>query len=61
MEQEVHHLVKEEVYRGWVRIPENFRKGTPIWQLGYHNRWIRNAEEYRARRRYLESSPVAAR
>ncbi len=33
----------------------------PVWQPGYHDRWIRNAEEYQARKRYIESNPVAAR
>ncbi|MFQ5663041.1 MAG: transposase [Terriglobia bacterium] len=33
----------------------------PIWQPAYHDRWIRDAEEYRTRKRYIELNPVIAR
>lgn len=33
----------------------------PIWQPGYHDRWIRDAQEYRIRKRYIEENPVKAR
>jgi len=33
----------------------------PVWQPGYHDRWIRNAEEYETRKRYIELNPVSAR
>lgn len=33
----------------------------PIWQPGYHDRWIRNAEEYEIRKRYIEMNPIRAR
>lgn len=34
---------------------------SPVWQKGFHDRWIRNAEEYKARRDYIGDNPVAAR
>ena len=33
----------------------------PIWQPGYHDRWIRDAQEYRIHKRYIEENPVRAR
>jgi len=33
----------------------------PVWQPGYHDRWIRNSEEYLVRKRYIELNPVTAR
>ena len=33
----------------------------PVWQAGYHDRWIRDTEEYRTRKRYIEMNPVQAR
>lgn len=28
----------------------------PVWQPGYHDRWIRGTEEYGTRKRYIEPS-----
>jgi hypothetical protein len=33
----------------------------PIWQTGFHDRWMRDAEEYRGSKRYIEQKPVVAR
>lgn len=33
----------------------------PVWQPGYHDRWIRDAQEYQVRKRYIEMNPVEAR
>lgn len=33
----------------------------PVWQPGYHDRWIRDADEYRTRKRYIELNPVSAK
>ena len=33
----------------------------PIWHAGFHDRWIRNAEEYREAKEYIERNPVVAR
>ena len=33
----------------------------PVWQPGFHDRWIRDAQEYATRKRYIEQNPVQAR
>jgi putative transposase len=33
----------------------------PIWHSGFHDRWMRDAEEYRASKRYIEQNPVVAK
>src|SRR5277367_988127 len=33
----------------------------PIWQPGFHDRWIRDASEYRGAREYIRQNPVKAR
>jgi putative transposase len=30
----------------------------PIWHAGFHDRWMRNASEYRESKRYIEWNPV---
>ena len=32
----------------------------PIWHTGFHDRWMRDAEEYRGSKRYIEHNPVEA-
>ena len=32
----------------------------PIWHAGFHDRWMRDAEEYRGSKRYIEHNPVEA-
>ena len=33
----------------------------PIWHAGFHDRWMRDAEEYRGCKRYIEQNPVEAK
>jgi putative transposase len=33
----------------------------PIWHAGFHDRWMRDAEEYRSSKRYIEQNPVEAK
>jgi REP-associated tyrosine transposase len=33
----------------------------PIWHAGFHDRWMRDAEEYRGSKRYIEQNPVEAK
>ncbi|MGH9681853.1 MAG: REP-associated tyrosine transposase [Candidatus Acidiferrales bacterium] len=33
----------------------------PIWHSGFHDRWMRDAKEYRETKRYIDQNPVAAR
>lgn len=44
------HRIKKELLYRW-----------PIWQPGFHDRWIRSAEEFQARLDYIAQNPVAAR
>ncbi len=43
------------------RIKRQLGYKFPIWQLGYHDRWIRNAAEYETRKHYIEQNPVQER
>ena len=33
----------------------------PIWDNGFHDRWMRDAEEYRGSKRYIDRNPVEAK
>ncbi len=33
----------------------------PVWHSGFHDRWIRDAEEYRNSKQYIEQNPVEAK
>jgi len=33
----------------------------PVWQLGFHDRWLRDAEEYHTRMNYILGNPVKTR
>jgi putative transposase len=37
--------------------PQNF----PIWHSGFHDRWMRDEQEYRGSKRYIEQNPVEAK
>lgn len=37
--------------------PQNF----PIWHSGFHDRWMRDEQEYRGSKSYIEQNPVKAR
>lgn len=43
------------------RIGKELNYKLPIWQEGYHDRWIRDAEEYAKRKTYIEQNPVKAK
>jgi putative transposase len=43
------------------RIKKELLHSFPIWMSGYHDRWIRDAHEYRIRKQYIELNPVKAR
>ena len=43
------------------RIRKELLYTFPVWQPGYHDRWIRNSEEYAVRKLYIEQNPVKAR
>jgi putative transposase len=43
------------------KIKKELLYSFPIWMAGYHDRWIRNIDEYRIRKQYIEQNPVKAR
>ncbi len=43
------------------RIGLEKRLKLPIWHEGFHDRWIRDATEYRHSKTYIEHNPVAAK
>ena len=43
------------------RIKKELLYSSPIWMPGYRDRWIRNIDEYRIRKQYIEQNPVKAR
>jgi putative transposase len=42
------------------RIKKELLYTFPIWHAGFHDRWIRDVAEFRARKKYIETNPVAA-
>ena len=44
-------------HRMGLEKPQKF----PIWHSGFHDRWMRDAEEYRGSKRYIEQNPVEAK
>ena len=44
------HRVGKELHYTW-----------PVWQPGYHDRWIRNTDEYAIRKDYINQNPVKDR
>jgi putative transposase len=43
------------------RIGKELNSRFPVWHTGFHDRWIRDAKEYRIRKQYIEQNPVKAR
>jgi putative transposase len=37
------------------------RQSFPIWHSGFHDRWMRDVEEYLGSKRYIEQNPVEAK
>ena len=44
-------------HRIGIEKPQKF----PIWHTGFHDRWMRDADEYRGSKQYIEQNPVKAR
>jgi putative transposase len=44
-------------HRIGIEKPQKF----PIWHSGFHDRWMRDAEEYWSSKRYIEQNPVEAK
>lgn len=42
------------------RVRKELNYKFPVWQEGYHDRWIRSEEEYKTRCEYIERNPVVA-
>ncbi len=43
------------------KIKKQLLYSFPIWMEGFHDRWIRDAHEYRMRKQYIQLNPVKAR
>jgi putative transposase len=44
-------------HRMGVESPQKF----PIWHSGFHDRWMRDVEEYRGSKAYIDRNPVEAK
>jgi putative transposase len=44
-------------HRMVIEKPQKF----PVWHSGFHDRWMRDAEEYRGCKRHIEQNPVEAK
>lgn len=44
-------------HRIGIEMPHKF----PIWHAGFHDRWMRDGEEYWKAKRYIEQNPVEAK
>jgi putative transposase len=44
-------------HRIGIERPQEF----PIWHAGFHDRWMRDSEEYRGSKRYIEQNPIEAK
>ena len=42
-------------------IKQTLNYASPVWQQGFHDRWIRDATEYRTRLDYVRRNPIAAK
>jgi putative transposase len=43
------------------RMGQDRSKAFPVWHSGFHDRWMRNAAEYRECKLYIEQNPVVAK
>ena len=43
------------------KLKREFATTFPIWHAGFHDRWVRDAQEYGARVQYIRMNPVKAR
>lgn len=42
------------------RIGKELEYQFPVWHAGFHDRWVRDAKEYRGILRYIDENPVEA-
>ena len=42
------------------KIGKQLNYSSQIWQTGYHDRWIRDGQEFRIRKQYIDLNPVKA-
>jgi putative transposase len=42
-------------------IKQALSYASPVWQQGFHDRWIRDVAEYRTRIDYIHTNPLAAK
>jgi REP-associated tyrosine transposase len=43
------------------RIKQHLTYASPVWQEGFHDRWIRDESEFQERAAYIRSNPVTAK
>jgi putative transposase len=43
------------------RIKRHLNYASPVWQEGFHDRWIRDESEFQERAAYIRSNPVTAK
>jgi putative transposase len=43
------------------RIKQHLNYASPVWQQGFHDRWIRDESEFQERAAYIRSNPVTAK
>jgi|SRR5665213_126545 len=43
------------------RIGKEKPQSFPIWHTGFHDRWMRDEQEYRGSKKYIERNPVEAK
>jgi Transposase IS200 like len=43
------------------RIKQHLNYASPVWQEGFHDRWIHDESEFQERAAYIRSNPVTAK
>ena len=43
------------------RIKQHLNYASPVWQEGFHDRWIRDESEFQERAAYVRSNPITAK
>ena len=56
VEKAVQMIKGGSAHRIGIERPQQF----PIWHRGFHDRWIRDAEQFRNAKSYIEQNPVKA-
>jgi putative transposase len=57
VEKAMQMIKSGSAHRIGLERPQKF----PIWHAGFHDRWMRDAEEFRASKSYIEQNPVEAK